>query len=104
MQFTDEDSRHQYHGSSSLLQIVCSMFESFAFLHGIDPEFITLNGDTKALIGCPNIRPEQTKDILQKINAQFKRNDKRQTARVSDPDLGVFEILVTGAKDFKNLH
>jgi len=102
--YTDEESRLNFHKSKTLLQMVCQMFESFCFLHAVEPEFVDLIDEDRALMGVPDLFQEQAEDVVDKINTQFPRKDEFLTCRIMDPDLNLFEIFVTHSQDFTNVN
>lgn len=104
MKYTDEESRLTFHKSNSLLQLVCKMFESFCFLHVVEPEFIDLIEDNRALLGVPSIEVEQAHDIIEKMNQQFPRVDGFPTCKLLDDELNLFEILVTSSADLSQVN
>lgn len=104
MNYVDDESRKIFHQSKTLLQMVCQMFESLCYLHGIAPEFIDLVDGDHALMGCPKITEEQADDVTFQLNKQFPRKDDFFTCKVLDVELNIFQIFVTDSKDFRYVH
>jgi len=102
MQFTDDDSRDKFHKTTTLGQLVCAMLESFCMQHRKEPEIIDIERNN-ILVGVVDLPEEAAYDICDKVNAQFKRRDHRPTCVVTDPELGLFNLLVTETKDFRDL-
>lgn len=105
MLYTDEESRHIFHQSKTLLQMACQVFERLCHeFHATDPEFIDLLCEDIALLGVAEITEEQAEDLLSRMNELFPRTDEYPTCELSDGDLGLFQIFVTTSEDFANVN
>jgi len=104
MNYTDEASRLTFHKSKTMLQMICQAFEGICFNFGIEPEFIDLLDEDRALMGLPDVTEEHADAIKEKMNTQFPRTDDFLTCTVNDTDFNLFEIFVTTSNDLMNLN
>lgn len=104
MNYTDEESRLNFHQSKTLLQLLCQQFEKLCMEHGVIPEFIDLIDPDSALLGIPEIPEERAEAIVEEMNKQFPRKDEFLTCKFSNLQFNIFEIFVTDSRDFSGLH
>lgn len=113
MLFTDEDARHLFHKSPTLLQVICQMLESELVAHHLQLELVDTEQQEKfwvALIVAGNeeyedsaLMQEVLKLAVDKINLRFKRQDEEPTAILESGNHGLVTVRVTEARDFAQL-
>lgn len=73
-----------------------------------DPDLLTVDieddGRHLAVLGVPDLIDVEAKSICSEINDKFRRNDDRKTCRLIDPVYKIFEIMITEAEDFAQIH
>ena len=105
MQFFEDEEREEYHNLPTLLQIVCGVFESMCLSYSKEPELLEVKNESTVMLGVPRLKKSEVKSIEDEMNKQFPRKGfKHKTCECTDPAYGIFQIYVTSASDFKNLH
>lgn len=107
MLFPDEDTRHNYHQSDSLLQVVCGIFESDMARHGHQCTVLGCDFDGQqhmALIQVEDCSPLVILDAIDHLNCAFMRTDGEATCLPVDKEEGQLMIMVTSAEDFARAH
>ena len=101
MLYLDEETRLEFHKSSTLLQIICQMvdFECAKFTEQI--EVIAID-DSTALLQALNMGEVQMREVCMTVNKQFKRRDREYTCRVGDSQLHYIKCMVTQASDLEH--
>jgi len=111
---TDENSRHDFHTSSTLLQVICQLLESELAQHFIQLEFVAVEREDDFLcaIRVANSPEFEESEHMQsafrqsaeKINSRFQRYDGTRTAEVEPGNFGLVTIRVTDSQAFSNLN
>lgn len=107
MLFPDEDTRHNYHQSESLLQVVCGIFESDLSRHAHQCTVLGVDIDGEkhmALVQVEDCAPLIVMDAIDHLNASFVRTDGQPTCLPLDKEQGQVMIMVTSATDFAQAH
>lgn len=102
MNFMDEDTRDRFHQDvNSLTQMICHMFESFCYQHGMQAEVIDLDNE-EVIMGAPEADSATASAICSKINIQFKRKDTGKVCKLHNLDYGLFSIMFTTIDELKD--
>lgn len=114
MLFTDDDARHSFHTSSTLLQVVCQMLESELTQHHMQLEFIDVDkvGEMwEALLVVASEtfegstdQQEAFKHAVTMIDARFVRQDGAQTVTAEAGNYGLITIRVTDATELAQVN
>lgn len=102
MLFLDDESRHMFHQSSTLLQIICQMLEFECAKHSAQVELIACESGL-AIMGVQQITFDQLTDACQTVNKQFQRVDKTFTCKISERRMGIVECYASDLADYKEL-
>ncbi len=102
----DEESRHAYHKSPALLQVVCTILESYLAEAGTQLQLIDADkrmGFWIAMMHSPNADELTLHTAVDRVNAQFPRRDEATTAEVEDVDAALLTVRITDKDDFSQL-
>lgn len=104
MLFTDEDSRHAYHKTPALLQVVCQILESRLAEHGVQLELVDCekHGGMWVAAVCVDSEVHEAAllDSIQYCNRMFQRADDIKTVTLENDEVGLLSIRVTDTADF----
>ena len=112
MLFADEEVRHEFHKSPTLLQVVCQMLEGELFNHTYQAYVVgvakedTLN---LAVLSIKSMRESETPDkaVLEHLafilNERFIRTDKKPTVLLHSDAPTVLTVQVSGPADLARL-
>ena len=113
MIYPDDETRHAYHKTPLLLQVVCQMLESELSAYHLQLELVDCEEQEKfwvALLVAGNEHFEDSphmqhglKQAVASLNAKFTRYDGKPTASVEQGNYGLVTVRVTDSKAFKQL-
>lgn len=110
MIFTDDEARHSFHKSSTLLQVVCQMLESELTAHHMQLEFVSVDftdGQWEALLVVDSetfedspSQQEGFRAAVATVNKRMARRDGEDTVEAEEGNFGLVTVRVTGSRDF----
>lgn len=113
MLFIDDEARDSFHKASTLLQVVCQIFESELSKNYLLCELIeaasTDEGHKAMFVICPAddadkaVEAAVVDDVLLMLNRRFRRSDNTLTVTVESEDYNIVYVRVTTAADFSQL-
>lgn len=107
MLFLDDQSRHDYHKTPALLQVVCTIFESYLTESGAQLELIDVersSGMWIAMCDVPDCSLGPFREAVRKLNESFIRHDEIPTCTIENERARLVTIRVSEPMDFAHLN
>lgn len=99
MLYLDDDTRRDFANANVLLQVVCSILDTYLFAYGVQPEIIDAETN-RAHIGLADCSDIICAVVFEKINQQFARHDHRSTLKWVDQENHIVVLEVSKPSDF----
>jgi hypothetical protein len=112
MLFTDEEARHKFHTSSTILQVCCQMLESELVMHHLQLEFVDIEHgedywEALLVVGSPEFEDSEElqavfEAAVEAVDARFVKADGTRMVTACASEYGL--VTVKASDDTKIAH